>query len=160
MEIGFKIMGFLSPHAAAIMKWVAWSFEALGEGRHPTHDPDGKPLKKESPFYEARGQPLTNGGYRAVIWSIQGDQEFFSNTLQLPHWRNPSPCWLCDAKLSTNKPGKDANRYSDLYLIESRASVVGISMAAALHIMCTAVARRGAIVAVVAPTTTPNQAIM
>ena len=90
----------------AIMKWLAWSFRALGEGRHPTHDPDGKPLKKGSPFYEARGQPLTNGGYRAVIWSIQGDQEFFSNTLHLPHWRNARPCWLCDAKLSTDKPEK------------------------------------------------------
>ncbi|CAE6972711.1 ANK3 [Symbiodinium natans] len=90
----------------AIMKWVAWSFEALGKGQHPTHDPEGNPLKKGSPFFESRGQPLTNGGYKGVIWSIQGDQEFFSNTLGLPHWRNASPCWLCDAKLSTDKPEK------------------------------------------------------
>ena len=33
--------------------------------------------------------------YSFVIWSIQGDQDFFANSLKLPHWMNPKPCWSC-----------------------------------------------------------------
>ena len=64
--------------------------------------------KGVSPFYEARGQPLTKMAATGLLsGAFKATKEFFSNTLQLPHWRNPSPCWLCDAKLSTSKPGKD-----------------------------------------------------
>ena len=33
-----------------MMVWICWSFVALQHGYHPTHDRDGKPLKKDSPF--------------------------------------------------------------------------------------------------------------
>ena len=32
--------------------------------------------------------------YRGVIWSLQGDQEFFCNT----HQATKRPCWQCDAR--------------------------------------------------------------
>ena len=48
---------------------------------------------------EVAGQPLVPGTkYRGVIWSLQGDQEFFCNTLGLPHWATKRPCWQCDAR--------------------------------------------------------------
>ena len=36
---------------------------------------------------------------------VQGDHEFFSNSLKLPHWASKSPCWECSAK----KDAKPAN---------------------------------------------------
>lgn len=81
-----------------LWKWLKWSFESLGKGTHPTVDPDGKPLEKGSPFWERRGQPLHPKGWRAVVWSLLGGHEYFSNTLKLPHWASHYPCWECDAQ--------------------------------------------------------------
>jgi hypothetical protein len=89
-----------------VWKWLAWSFTALLYGKHPQLDPFGKPLEKGSPFYLARGQPLTCTGLRGVIWSIQGDHEFFANVLGLPHWRNAMPCWECDCTADDTNLGK------------------------------------------------------
>ena len=47
---------------------------------------------------ELAGKPLAKGHHRAIIWAIQGDQEFFSNVLKLPHWQNKYPCHECDAQ--------------------------------------------------------------
>ena len=41
-----------------IWKWLKWSFEALGKGLHPTHDPWGKPLEKGSKLLGKAGLPL------------------------------------------------------------------------------------------------------
>ena len=80
-----------------LMQILVWSFNALLMGLHPSVDNFGNAFAKKSKFDLVKGQPLTHMGYRCVIWSIQGDHEFFSNTLGLPHWRRPSPCWECDA---------------------------------------------------------------
>ena len=80
-----------------IMKWLVWSFTALAKGIHPVLDPDDKPFSESFVFATLAGQPLTKGGFKGVLWSIQGDHEFFSNVLGLPHWTNLSPCWECDA---------------------------------------------------------------
>jgi hypothetical protein len=80
-----------------IMEQITWSFKSILSGFHPTHDWEGKPLQKESVFYKQRGQPLTAGNFKGIIWSIQGDHEMFSNVLKLPHWRNEKPCWECNA---------------------------------------------------------------
>ena len=90
----------------AIWEWLAWSFKALLEGLHPSLDPDNQPFKPGSPFDLAKGQPLTSSGMIGVIWSVQGDHDFFSNTLGLPHWRNQSPCWECDCVSSPDIPAK------------------------------------------------------
>lgn len=80
-----------------IWKWLKWSFEALGKGLHPTTDPDGKPLEKGSVFSAQAGKPLCHG-YRAYVWAVMGDHEFYSNTLGLPHWASHYPCWECNAQ--------------------------------------------------------------
>ena len=81
-----------------IWKWLKWSFEAFGKGKHPTHDPDGNPLEKGSIFLEKKGKPLLGKGYRAVVWSLIGDHEYYANVLKLPHWASHHPCWECDAQ--------------------------------------------------------------
>ena len=80
--------------------WWSWSFAAVQNGVHPTHDPKGKPLKKDSPFFLEKGTPLADG-LRRVIWVIRGDHEWFSNALKLPHWASLNPCWECTAKKDT-----------------------------------------------------------
>ena len=47
---------------------------------------------------ELAGKPLAKGHHRAIIWAIQGNQEFFSNVLKLSHWQNKYPCHECDAQ--------------------------------------------------------------
>ena len=78
--------------------WITWSLEALLKGYHPEVGPDNQPLRKGTCFEQLKGQPLTPGHYRAVVWSIQGDHEMYSNTLQLPHWQSAAPCWSCDCQ--------------------------------------------------------------
>lgn len=78
-------------------KWISWSFAALTKGMHPDLDPWGKPLTKGL-LAELAGQPLTKGHHRGVLWSIQGDQEFYSNVLQMGHWNSQYPCHECDAQ--------------------------------------------------------------
>jgi len=94
---------------APLWKWLAWSFKALLDGRHPEVDPDNNPLEKGSPFYLAKGQPLTGTGFRGAIWSIQGDHDFFSNVLGLPHWKNLRPCWECDCRNDDTDLGKSVH---------------------------------------------------
>ena len=70
----------------ALDELVSWSFEALLKGQHPRRLPNGEALPKGSFMEEVAGQPLVPGTkYMGVIWSLQGDQEFFCNTLGLPH---------------------------------------------------------------------------
>ena len=78
-------------------QWISWSFSALSKGIHPTEDPWGNPLPK-GPLAELAGQPLTKGKHRAVIYSIQGDAEFYANILKLGHWQNKFPCHECDCQ--------------------------------------------------------------
>lgn len=68
------------------------------------------PLPK-GPMAELAGQPLTKGLHRGAIFSIQGDQEFISNVLKMPHWMNKHPCAECDCQRPVYKkelapPGK------------------------------------------------------
>ena len=77
-------------------EWISWSFAALSKGAHPSKDPWGNPLLKG--MSELAGLPLSKGHHRGIIWSIQGDAEFYANVLKLPHWQNKSPCHECDAQ--------------------------------------------------------------
>ena len=80
-----------------IWVWLKWSFEALAKGYHPTADPCGEPLKK-GVMEDTQGQPLHPKHYRCFVWSMLGDQKFFSNTLDLPHWASHFPCHQCDCQ--------------------------------------------------------------
>ena len=88
-----------------MQEWICWSFAALQNGYHPSQDPWGKPLRKGSPFFLEKGKPLAKG-LKGVLWSIQGDHEFFSNSLKLPHWASKSPCWECSCSKSLEKGKK------------------------------------------------------
>ena len=90
-----------------IWTWLKWSFEALAKGYHPTVDPWGEPLKK-GVMQDMQGQPLHTKHYRCFVWSILGDQEFFSNTLDLPHWASHYPCHQCDCQ---NFDGADDGKH-------------------------------------------------
>ncbi|CAE7455722.1 unnamed protein product [Symbiodinium sp. CCMP2592] len=81
-----------------IGKVLKWSFESLGKGFHPETDYNGLPLEKGSPLYENRGKPLHPDGWKAYIWAIIGDHDFFANHLKLGHWASHFPCWECDAE--------------------------------------------------------------
>jgi hypothetical protein len=41
------------------------------------------------------------GGIKAVIWQLEGDHEYFSNVLKLPHWNREHFCWECLADQTT-----------------------------------------------------------
>ena len=62
-----------------IWKYLKWSLTALAAGTHthPTADPDGKPLEKGSIFFKFKGKALHPNHYKATLWSIIGDHEFF-----------------------------------------------------------------------------------
>ena len=81
-----------------IWKLLSWSFTALGKGFHPEVDENGHPLEKGHPCWAMKGMPLTAKGWKAQIWCIIGDQEFFANHLKLGHWASHYPCWECDAE--------------------------------------------------------------
>ena len=80
-----------------IWEWLLWSFTAHAKGFHPKEDPFGKPSKK-CIMAQLTRHPLQCQGFRAVVWSILGDNEFFSNTLLLPHWAGHFPCGNCDCQ--------------------------------------------------------------
>ena len=88
------------------MQMLVWSFKALASGKHPTTSFDGSAIPKDPPFYLEKGKWLAPGGLRCVIWSIQGDHEFFSNVLKLPHWNTARPCWERDACANPLPKGK------------------------------------------------------
>ena len=91
----------------ALQLWLKWSFQALLSGYHPDVGPSGEPLPKGSVFEEMKGCSLHPNNFRCIVWSIQGDHEFFSNVLGLNHWQNAKPCWECDCqKDSIAPPGK------------------------------------------------------
>ena len=61
----------------------------------------GKSLEKGFTLFPWKGKPLAHG-LKAVLWSIQGDHEFFSLHLKLPHWASKQPCWECNASKEAN----------------------------------------------------------
>ena len=81
--------------------WISWSFDALIKGKHPSQDPYGSALPQH--LEALAGQPLTAAHHRAFIFAIQGDLEFCSNSLGMPHWQNKYPCAECDAQRPTFK---------------------------------------------------------
>jgi hypothetical protein len=75
---------------------LAWSFNALFEGTHPSTNSSGEPWPPHSPEAERAGKPLA-GGRRGVLWALRGDLEYFSNSLHLEHFASGHPCFLCRA---------------------------------------------------------------
>ena len=78
-----------------ILTWLSWSFTAIFEGTHPCKDPYGQEFPRGPLFEELAAFPLSETGHRGVVWSLEGDHDYFSNALRLPHWQNAFPCWAC-----------------------------------------------------------------
>lgn len=78
---------------APLWRWYVWSFIALFIGKFPKQDPDGNPC-------EQAGGWLTPGKHRFVVWCLEGDHEYFSNALGLPHWASNVMCWDCDSDVT------------------------------------------------------------
>ena len=104
---------------------VAWSFKYLQLGIWPMEDHEGKPhlfmhifflvakypmhhsyapLFQHIPRYSAgtlghkkKGTPLA-GGWAGLLFTLQGDMDYFSNVLKLPRWQTKKNCCiLCQA---------------------------------------------------------------
>ena len=115
-----------------IQRWLKWSFQALLDGCHPSTGPDGEALPKGSVFVALKGQPLSPGNFRCTIWSIQGDHEFYSNVLGMPHWNNRFPCWECDCHQPSTKKTKCPKGKSFKLLTEEQQAYVYVDQEAAL----------------------------
>ena len=79
----------------AIMKELHWSLLSCFFGKFPSTDSDGNPSRDPQ-----AGQWLTNQQHRYVLWSFEGDHEYFSNILRLPHWRSNRCCWDCNTDVT------------------------------------------------------------
>ena len=79
---------------AKLWKVVAWSLEALFEGRWPALDPEGAPWPPGSGERALAGTPLANGLF-GVPFLLKGDWEHFSKNFKLPRPNANNPCWLC-----------------------------------------------------------------
>jgi hypothetical protein len=79
---------------------LAWSLRALYEGKWPTMDVHGRPIR------DARaGTPLA-GGFRGVLWVVRGDLELMNQKLGLENYNSNTPCACCRANTS-NRPWTD-----------------------------------------------------
>lgn len=78
------------------MDWLKWCADCLLRNRFSTTGVDGQPFPRDHPLAEFAGKTICPQGFRFVYWCIEGDHEFFANTLHLPHWRNDKMCWDCD----------------------------------------------------------------
>lgn len=70
---------------------MAWSFQALFEGKHPTHDPYGKKYEKTINEGQFGGTDLAEGFF-AVIWGIKGDLDWYAKALKLNAYQAVNPC--------------------------------------------------------------------
>lgn len=73
---------------------LAWSFEALANGRFPQVDPFGVPYPEGSIGRDRANLPLADG-FCGVVWCIQGDLDYFAKNLWLRHWSSGHPCCFC-----------------------------------------------------------------
>ena len=88
--------GHVSKTWVVPLEWARWSFNALFHNEHPLFDPWGKPHEPGSYLANLAGKPINAFGFRAVVWALEGDQEYFCNVLRLPHWSSASCCWDCN----------------------------------------------------------------
>ena len=88
-----------------VWRKMCWSLTALWHGVHPAEDEYGRAWPAGSRQRARQGSPLC-GGYRGVVWALRGDLEYFSYTLNFPHFNARAPCALCAANADT-RPHND-----------------------------------------------------
>ena len=93
-----------------IWRYIAWSCEALWSGVHPARDYCGVAFDPDSPRGRLAGKRICKGSkaYRAFIYAVLGDLDFFHKDLGLPGHNAGEFCWLCNCNRTTN-PWTDFN---------------------------------------------------
>jgi len=89
-------------------KHVVWSLNAMFLGTWPSVDVDGVAYFPGTREWERMGKPLA-GGFRATLWAIKGDLEWYANALHLENFGSLTPCFLCRANTTTH-PWTDCRR--------------------------------------------------
>lgn len=77
-----------------LWSWIVWDLKALAANRYHAVDPFGEPLDPNSYYGKKAGQTIFDEGFFVMLYGVQGDLEYFSNDLGLPHHANvtPKPC--------------------------------------------------------------------
>ena len=85
-----------------IWRIIAWSLQALYEGKWPTHNHHGTPYNAidHASEFALAGKHLADG-YFGVVWGVKGDLESWYKDLGFPHYRCDNFCEL-DASENTD----------------------------------------------------------
>ena len=76
-----------------LWKMLAHFLNSAFKGAHPALDHESSSWP-QGPLRDAVGTQFCGDNYFFVLWSIQGDLEYLSNELKLPHFNGKKPCWL------------------------------------------------------------------
>ena len=82
--------------AETIWKTYVWDVEALGVGEFSARDQENNMFTSEKRLQKA-GDPICDLHQFAHIRTT-GDGDWFSNELELTHWRELNPCGRCHTK--------------------------------------------------------------
>lgn len=83
-----------------VLEEMRWSFNVAMTGKHPSANAQNQKYPPGSVEAQKAGMPLTSGNFKLVVWSLQGDHDYFSNVLRLPHWNCDALCWACNTESS------------------------------------------------------------
>ena len=83
----------------SVWRILAWSFNALQEGKHPKHNYDGTQFDKSDWRHAVKGTPLLDN-HGATLFVISGDLEYYQNELKLPGHSSNQCCKDCAANKS------------------------------------------------------------
>ena len=72
-------------------------------GKHPELDHEGDPWPR-GPLRDAAGADFVGNKFFFVLWSIQGDLEYLSNELHMPHFNAVRPCSFCAVSRAPGDP--------------------------------------------------------
>ena len=81
-----------------IWKILKWSFTHLFYGKHPDRNHTGRPWIEPERLM-TQGKPLFNG-WKACIFALTGDLEYFQNEMKLHCHAHNDCCWNCSANKS------------------------------------------------------------
>ena len=92
-----------------IWRVLCWSIHWLGQGVWPPVDMFGERWPAGSAD-RARGGKALAGGFRACLYALKGDLDYYAKTLKLRHYNANAMCDLCPAHRDVHDP---ANLYNN-----------------------------------------------
>ena len=103
----YMYAGFVHLMTKASMRigWsvLTWSFAALATGKWPERDHLGN-LYPPGSLQQKRANTWFAGGFRAVVWCIAGDLDYYAKNLWLRHCSSAHPCNRCPANNLAGDP--------------------------------------------------------